>query len=266
MAKWLGKKRDDYVGKKKLSIGLDIAIVLSAALFLTSGYLLLRDLFAYKEGSDDYSGVYDNTVTQPDETDPWQYLHIDVGELAQINSDFVCWLDIPDTDISYPVVQGSDNSYYLQVTFTDSWNDAGTLFIDYRQSADIAAPGHNIIYGHKMLNGSMFGTLNKYKDSEYWQAHKYIYLYNADGVYIFEIFSTHTVSVDDVTYTLDLSTPQQILAFGDSMRAAADYSTDYIFNGSESIITLSTCVANNDNLRYVVQAALTEFVPWLESE
>lgn len=94
-------------------------------------------------------------------------------------------------DLSYPVVQGEDNQYYLHHTYEKTENFAGTLFADKKNAPDFSDP-NTIIYGHNMKNGTMFGSLKKFKDQAVYNAEPYIWLLTPDVNYQYEIFSALT--------------------------------------------------------------------------
>ena len=100
---------------------------------------------------------------------------VDFEALKKINSDIVAWIRIPGV-LDYPVVQGTDNSYYLHHTFRKEYNIAGSIFLDARNTADFS-DGKNIIYGHNMRDGSMFHVLRKFQDLDFYQANREIWLY-----------------------------------------------------------------------------------------
>ena len=109
--------------------------------------------------------------TQEDETEPnadnptTEIDDFDYQSLLDENADCIGWLKISDTDISYPVVLGEDNEYYLHHDFQKNYAICGTLMLDYRNDID-ARQEHLIIYGHQMKDGSMFKQLNGYKKEE----------------------------------------------------------------------------------------------------
>lgn len=87
---------------------------------------------------------------------------MDLPALQQVNSDVIGWIAIPGTEISYPLVQDTDNDYYLTHTWNQNSSAVGAIFMDCRCSADFS--GFNtIVYGHRMNNGSMFAALKHYK-------------------------------------------------------------------------------------------------------
>ena len=111
------------------------------------------------------------------------------------------WLRIPDV-LDYPVVQGTDNSYYLHHTFRKEYNIAGSIFLDARNTADFS-DSKNIIYGHNMRNGSMFHVLRKFQDLDFYQANREIWLYLPDGsVQVYEIVGCEEVKAAGEAYEL----------------------------------------------------------------
>ena len=92
---------------------------------------------------------------------------IDFDALKTVNEDVVGWLYLPDTVISYPVVQGDDNSYYLKHLVDGTYNANGCLFMDHKNQRDLK-DDNTLIYGHHMESGKMFASLVKYKDQEFY--------------------------------------------------------------------------------------------------
>ena len=126
---------------------------------------------------------------------------VDFEALQQINADIVAWLRIPDV-LDYPVVQGTDNSYYLHHTFRKEYNIAGSIFLDARNTADFS-DSKNIIYGHNMRNGSMFHVLRNFQDLDFYQANREIWLYLPDGsVQVYEILGCEEVKAAREAYEL----------------------------------------------------------------
>ncbi|MDO5574265.1 MAG: class B sortase, partial [bacterium] len=132
----------------------------------------------------------DFPVLNPDRKD-FPALNPDFCELAKINSDLVAWLYIEVIDLSYPVVQGEDNEYYLTHTFEDQKNASGCIFMDSEQDPNLS-DYNTFIYGHNMKDGSMFGSLKKllYMD-DFTQKAPYFYLYTKEGIYQYRIYSCY---------------------------------------------------------------------------
>lgn len=97
-------------------------------------------------------------------------LDIDFAALKEASPDLVGWLYCPDTVVSYPVVQGQDNSYYLSHLADGSENRNGCLFMDCGNRSGLSDE-NTLIYGHHMASGKMFACLVSYAEQEYYEAH-----------------------------------------------------------------------------------------------
>lgn len=141
--------------------------------------------------------------TQPAPTheaaEPYQ---VDFEALARINPDVAAWLILEGTALSYPVVQGQDNEYYLDRLFDGSYNASGCLFLDSRCEARFASP-NSIVYGHHMKDGSMFAALDGYKEQEFYEAHPSLLLLTPGGDYEAQVFSAYVAPTDAAAWRLD---------------------------------------------------------------
>lgn len=195
----------------------------------------------------------------PEEVPVWQDPYaqalkdMDFSALRQQNPDVLGWILIPGTRVSYPVVQGTDNSYYLDHTWRGGKNSVGAIFMDYRNSGDLS-DFNTIIYGHRMNNRSMFGTLSQYKSRSYWQANPYVYLTDDSGTHRYEIFAAGEVSVDSDVYRLGLRSSSGRQSFLDSCLSLSALNTGVTPHVYDKVLTLSTCTGNGHATRWVVQA------------
>lgn len=213
------------------------------------------------DGSGEASGSAstDGAGEAPEEVPVWQDPYaqalkdMDFSALRQQNPDVLGWILIPGTRVSYPVVQGTDNSYYLDHTWRGGKNSVGAIFMDYRNSGDLS-DFNTIIYGHRMNNRSMFGTLSQYKSRSYWQAHPYVYLTDDSGTHRYEIFAAGEVSVDSDVYRLGLRSSSGRQSFLDSCLSLSALNTGVTPHVYDKVLTLSTCTGNGHATRWVVQA------------
>ncbi len=115
---------------------------------------------------------------------------VDFATLQKVNPDIYAWLDIPDTDISYPVLNRADNNeFYLKHDSLGKYDKKGALFTEDYNSLDFEDPV-TIIYGHNTINGSMFGTLEKdYSDQKFFKKHQKIMIYIPDREYEYTVFA-----------------------------------------------------------------------------
>ena len=100
----------------------------------------------------------------------------DFESLRAVNPDIVAWIEIPGTDISYPVVQADDNETYLKRDFEGNKSAAGTIFLDCDSSSDLMGL-HSILYGHHMKNQTMFAQIVKFKDESFFRENREVILY-----------------------------------------------------------------------------------------
>ena len=158
-------------------------------------------------------------------------------------------------EISYPVVQGEDNNFYLHQTYEKNYNFAGTIFIDYENKRDFS-DCNTLVYGHNMKNGSMFGMLKKYRaDETLYNTSKYFWILTPEKDYRYEIIAAYTTSVNSDTYTLFKGPGKEFLEYEKKMFQNSEIRTDAAAseaNVKDKIVTLSTCTGNQAT-RFVVQ-------------
>ena len=225
----------------------------------------LRGIYGeYQEGEDTYEELASfveepEDKPEPDKSDaePDGYLQIDFEGLQAVNPDVIGWIDIPGLSISYPVVQGTDNAYYLHHLFTGEYNSSGSIFADWHNQPDFADP-NTIVYGHNMKNGSMFGTLSHYQDQALWEASPYFYLYVPGKVLKYQIFSCYAGYVGSEAYTYAFPEETDFQNFLERIRSYAGYDTGVEVGETDRVVTLSTCVSSRRDYRYIVHGKLIE--------
>ncbi len=193
-------------------------------------------------------------LPQPTKTDSY-ISPVDFDVLAAINSDIVAWITIPDTNIDYPIVQCDDNITYLSLSFAGEENPAGAIFMDYRHSFDFSLR-NTILYGHKMRNGSMFADLEQYKEQDFYDSHKELYIYTPDETLHCMIISAYTTPTYVTTYTLDASAPGNFEEYADYIMKRSEILCVSPELEGKNIITLSTCDYSFDDARMVVHAVI----------
>ena len=186
-------------------------------------------------------------------------------ELYEQNPDMVGWIQIEGTGIDYPVMQTpADPSYYLKHDFEKNYTDYGCPFM--QADCDALAPSDNlIIYGHNMKDGSMFANLAKYRNKDFWQAHKTIWFDTELGSRVYEIFAViHTTVQEDATDAfpfyrfVDAAAPEDFAAYVSACKARALYDTGIFAEYGDKLLTLSTCDNITDDGRLLVIAKQTE--------
>lgn len=197
-------------------------------------------------------------ASEEEPPDPLEELAaVDLEALRAVNPDVVGWLAIPDTGISYPMVQGEDNQYYLRRTWQGESNTAGSIFLE--SANDPALTDFNtIVYGHRMRSGTMFAPLQYYSDPDYLRAHPSVYITDGGGLHRYDVFAAHSVGVEEIVYRLDLETEERQEEFLSYCMEHSEIGTDVEPKVGDRILTLSTCTGNGYAKRWVVQAVLAE--------
>lgn len=192
-------------------------------------------------------------ATAPQETAP---ITVDFEKLILECADKVAWIYSPDTQINYPIVQAGDNEKYLRTLPDGTWNIAGTLFLDYRNSGDFS-DRNSIVYGHNMKNDSMFGTLPDYQEQEYYEAHPSLYLLTPTADYRIDVLAGYVTSTASLVYTIPQNENEQNSLIQTAL-SSSDFVADVEVTATDRLITLSTCSYESDNARYVLVGVLKE--------
>ncbi len=263
--------------RKNLRLLLCIPLIL---IFLFSGWKLFSIWSEYRAGEKNYEDLSQTYLApKPAEEEflpseeseeagePLPELTIPEGPLAfTINfevliadcPDVVGWLYCPDTRISYPVVQAEDNDYYMYRLPNGEKNKSGSIFMDCRNSSDFS-DGHSVLYGHNMKNDSMFGTLQKYWEQEYYDEHPVFYLLTPEQDYRIDLVGGYTTSATAAdTYAIPGTPEEQEAMFYKAKRYSTFRSDTKVLEG-ERLITLSTCAYEYDDARYVLLGVLREW-------
>lgn len=256
--------------------------------FLISTGLLLRNVFGYSGGEDDYSDAAaiarsdasreeDLTretvaVTVPpeipeepvmvwvpaplEEPDPKieKLKETDLDALREVNEDILGWIHIPSSKIDYPLLQGEDNEYYLKRTWKGHRNPVGSIFLESRNSPDFT-DWNTIIYGHNMSDGSMFAPLHRYKRQDFWEDHPYVYIVTDAGVLRYEVFSSYNAKIGSKTYGLSFNQTETREEFIAMALENSQIDTGIVPELTDQIITLSTC-SGGEKTRRVVHARM----------
>ncbi len=155
------------------------------------------------------------------------------------NEDTIGWLIVDGTNINYPVVQYSDNLYYLSHDFYNQDNSAGWIFMDYQNDLN---DQNIIIYGHHRLDGSMFGSIDElFKNNN---NSLNITLITNDKIFNYRIFSIYKISSFDSYNSRNFENFKKTIEEF-SNRSIINYNNYNNYNDTKQIITLSTCHSNN---------------------
>lgn len=255
-----------------------ILLLIFLSIFIYCGYEIVRWLIDDYNTNQVLEEIYENTqinevidgenseIIEPDEEIEssnvyWDfisanYIDVDILELQQTNSDTVAWLKLEGTNINYPVVQSDDNEYYLTHSFDKTYNTAGWIFADYRNSADLTDK-NMIMYGHGRLNSVMFGTLKNILTSG-WLDDTSNYLVRmsfADINTVWQVFSVYVTDYTTDYLQVNFSSDDDFYDFANMLLDRSNHDFGTTVNEDDKIITLSTCYGD-DGQRVVLHAKL----------
>lgn len=181
---------------------------------------------------------------------------IDLEALRAVNKDVAGWIAIPGTTVSYPLMQGKDNQYYLRRNWKKQAISSGSIFLGAEVSRDLT-DFHTIIYGHRMRNETMFGTIKYYSGEDYWREHPSIYIVLDDTIYRYDIFAAYEAAVNGIVYRLDLEERHLEEKFLQYCKDHSVLDTGLTPGTGDRILTLSTCTSSlSEKYRWVVHGVL----------
>lgn len=166
------------------------------------------------------------------------------------------WLKVNNTNINYPVVQSTNNNYYLKHGFDKAYRSSGSIFVDYQNNLE-TFDQNTIIYGHNRRDGSMFSTLNStLEDSWYKQLeNQWIHFNTLTKTTIWQIFSIYQEKTKKVSNPISFSSSIDFFNFINNVKHRSIYDFNVSFNNDDKILTLYTC-GNNSSYRIIIHAKL----------
>lgn len=227
---------------------LSVLVVIAVIFMIICGCRLIWLILQY-QGADNFYADIGEEVLLPelpsvDSENPGEENEVkqavDFQKLLSINEEVVAWISIPALELEYPVIQGEDNEYYLHYAYNKEPNFAGSIFLDFRSHADFQDQ-NTILYGHNMLNGSMFGSL-KHLDVS---THTRIIVYTPESVLEYETVDNRIISVSEREYY------QTSFQGEDFLAVLQGLSPEISEADGERILTLSTCNGNSAQRRIV---------------
>lgn len=183
---------------------------------------------------------------------------VDFDILLSKNKDIIAWVYCPDTPINYPIVKGADNNYYLRRLLDGSWNTAGTIFADYRNSSNFD-DFNTIIYGHNMDNGTMFGMIPKYTKQEFYEQHPVWYLLTPNGNFKITLAAGYTTPFNSDLYRVINTKEERDKQVSNAIKNSK-FVSDVKVTEEDKLISFSTCSYEYKNARFVLMGVLKEIL------
>lgn len=185
---------------------------------------------------------------------------IDFAALQQQNPDVYAWIQVPGTEVDYPILQSSnDNTYYLNHTIDGEEKKEGAIFTENYNTKTFEDP-NTVIYGHDMKNGSMFQSIHKYMDRSFFDNNRDIVIYMPDQILRYKIFAAYLTDNRHLLMNYNFWSKDEYQQYLNSIFSMRDMNafidTSMEVTNEDKIITLSTCYAGISTQRYLVQAVL----------
>ena len=248
--------------KKKI---LKIIYIVSLLIFIISLVALLtifiRNELKKRESENAVSSAITSSVAQaviPEYPDN----PINFQKLYKTNEDIYAWMRIPNTQIDYPIVQSYEESddFYLYRDIKKQYDINGSIYTEKQTSKFFTDP-NTVIYGHNMLDGSMFQNLHKFRDEKFFKKNKYIYIYTPGHILKYKIVSAYKGDNKHILNCYDFSDKEVYADYIEKVKNPDSLivnKRDVDITTEDRIITLSTCIGNEKAYRYLVQGVLVD--------
>ena len=198
---------------------------------------------------------------EDDQDNPYWYyitfplIDVDINKLKELNNDTVGWINVNNTNVNYPFVHTDNNDYYLNHSFDKGYNEAGWLFLDFRNDTNFS-DRNNIIYAHSRLDKTMFGSLSKVFRSDWYndKDNHIIRLSLENENTLWQIFSVYKIKTETYYITTNFNSDNEYMDFLDTIKNRSLYNFGVNLSKDDKILTLSTCYSDTE--RTVVHARL----------
>ena len=242
--------------KRKIRIKSNIIIIFGILCLVVAIYSTYK-IIMWKQNVDRNNKIKEevNDLIKVDEKEILKdKYNVDFKSLKEINTDVIAWIKVNGTNIEYPVVKGTDNSYYLKHNLKKEYNNAGWIFADYKNKFD-GTDRNIVIFGHNTKDGSMFGSLKNVLESD-WQKevkNTIIVMVNENEPIIYQVFSTYSIKPEDYYITTEFKDDEDFSKFIDTIKKRSNYDYNVNVDSSDSVLTLSSCIGDGSK-RVVLHA------------
>ncbi len=227
--------------KKNIKLLVNICLIF---IFIYNLICIYSKLDGYKKAEKTYDKIQEIQTS-----------NVDDNPLHKMNPDYKFWIEIDNTNINYPVVQGKDNEFYLHNDFNKNISKSGSVFMDYRNT--LLSDSNTVIYGHNMKNKTMFSQLENFKEEDFFNENNKIRITLKDKVYIYEVFSVYYTEPSYNYIFLNFKSKDEHNRYIDNVVKKSIYKSNVNVDCNDRIITLSTCSYELKDTRTVVHAKLT---------
>ncbi len=174
--------------------------------------------------------------------------------------DLYGWITLPGTPINYPIMQTTDNEYYVNHSYTGGKLTAGAIFADYTCDRDLMRNYNLVLYGHHMTNSAMFNSLDKFLDKSFFLNNNTVYIYTLDGMFTYRVFSVYDTNMYYHFIRTQFTSREYFIRFANEMRDNSIHPTPWqTFDAGSRLLTLATCSNRSEEGRLAVHAIMVDY-------
>lgn len=235
----------ENVNKSKKKIGKIIIFIIFLGIFLYAGIKLCMWLFYNKQSENLIETIVEENFVEDDEEETSNSNPVDFENLQSINSDVVAWIRIEGTSINYPIVQSTDNEYYLQRDINKNYSYCGWIFMDYKNASSFIDK-NTVIYGHNMKSGLMFADLQNVLN-ESLGTEIIIEIYTPTEKLNYMVFSCYKEEPEEYAIKSNIVDDDTLGKYIKEMLKRSEISYNVVPDKSDKLLTLSTCDSTGEN-------------------
>lgn len=262
--KVISKIKKFHISNRAYSIIRYVALGVAAIVLIYASYSLTNSYLDYKEDEEKYAEINEmfnqesettaqntkkkNSMEYSSSITTWVW---DYKAMLQYNDEAKGYIKLDGTRIQYPIVEHEDNKFYLKKGSDKVSNGAGAIFLDYRTEG---LDGRMcIIYGHNMMDGSMFAELMNYREDSFAKAHQTFDIYIGYRHYIYYVFSAFSAKGNnDSVYKFGFEDDNDYQKWLNAVSSKSRYKFENrLPNINDKVIMCSTCVDNSGNRQIV---------------
>lgn len=215
----------------------------------------IEDVVKIEEVPDsDNTEIIEQKEDIPEDNPYWDYIKMNLisvnfDDLLKINNETKGWIQVNGTNINYPFVQTSNNDYYLTHSYDKSYNQAGWVFMDYRNDT-VNYDKNTILYAHGMNNKTMFGSLRNILSSSWYNNtnNHIIKLSTPTENTLWQVFSVYHIETTNDYIQTEFASDEEYQSFLDMLKGRSAVTFDTSLNTTDKILTLSTCYNKTDKV------------------
>lgn len=258
------EKKDDDKNKsaKLILIFIIVFVVVFCGIYFG---IQIYNNYLSKPQPDETTPTTSTTTSPSDKTENLVENPIDFESLQAQNDEIYAWIKIDDTNVDYPIVQNAvDDSFYLKHKAEDkSWSASGAVYtelVNHKTFND----AFTLVYGHNGYGDTMFTTLHKFEDTDFFDSHPYFYIYTTDRKLTYQVISAFKYDDRHIMNSFNFANMTVVKEFQDyiqnpsSSQKNVRTDLDVTINDSSKIVILSTCITNQKSSRYLICGVLTK--------